>query len=304
MLALCVLLAISDLPFEEEGSPSPGNENQPQPTPTPEIVPLKNLIGPVEIAALLIGLVYAIFFVLGGRNMSRELKNAEKGVEKLRDYFYVVPSRFIPVTRHEYHIWVTGRRGYLGGFVTISFSKRSDILGWLWDLLRGRRTRVVFEFVCEPERQLAAIFSLRKELLSSQKTYKLEQSVIEGIDLALWTDFGVSKTPFVDAAVNYVKNHPGRLISVDLNDCNRFDTSVAGRFVARIEFEANKGLGVFFDDETVDFVMDIADRFNKLELTDSQYDDNVRARTAMMMEGTGLDAEALTKKALKKKKKQ
>ena len=277
LIALCA--AEIDLPFDD-GQSQPVVEEKPA-EPTHTIIPLNQMIGPIEYGALAVAIVYIVFFIVGGRTMARELKRAEKGVEKLRKYFYVVPSRFLGVTRHDYHAYVTGRRGYLGGFVTIHFTKRSDVLGFIYDTILGRRTRVVFEFVCEPERQLPAIFSLRKRILYGHTSYNLKERKIDELGLTLWTDFGAARTPFVEAACEYAKKRPGRLVSIDLNDCNRFETCVAGRFVARVELNVDCSFETFFDDETVEFVMDVADRFNKLELSDKRYDKNVRERTCM-----------------------
>ena len=277
LIALCA--AEIDLPFDD-GQSQPVVEEKPA-EPTHTIIPLNQMIGPIEYGALAVAIVYIVFCIVGGRTMARELKRAEKGVEKLRKYFYVVPSRFLGVTRHDYHAYVTGRRGYLGGFVTIHFTKRSDVLGFIYDTILGRRTRVVFEFVCEPERQLPAIFSLRKRILYGHTSYNLKERKIDELGLTLWTDFGAARTPFVEAACEYAKKRPGRLVSIDLNDCNRFETCVAGRFVARVELNVDCSFETFFDDETVEFVMDVADRFNKLELSDKRYDKNVRERTCM-----------------------
>ena len=301
VILFLVSVKCQDLPFEDDESREETSDEGHELPITRRIVPYSEMIGITEYCVVGVALFYIVFYIWGGKNMQRELRDGSKALERLRKYFYVVPSRFLRVARHEHRLYVTGRRGYLGGFVTVYFSKRSDILGWLLDKMMGRKTHVVFEFVCEPQNQLAAIFSLRKKILPYQKGYNMKERKIEEVRLSLWTDFGQARQPFVEAIIVYAKKRPGQLASVDLNDVNRFETNVAGRFVARFEFVVNSSLFEFFDDETIDFVMDIADKYNKLALPQKSYEKIVRQRAAMMVSGTDFDSKTVLDKLSRKK---
>jgi hypothetical protein len=94
----------------------------------------------------------------------------------------------------------------------------------------------------------------------------------------LFTDFGASRHPFVDKVVEFNSKRPGAIVGIDLCDTNRFPTRTAGRFVARFEFAVRGDVGRFVNDELVDFVMDVADSFCKLQLTEHAFEKNARRR--------------------------
>ena len=113
--------------------------------------------------------------------------------------------------------------------------------------------------------------------------------------MKLYTDFGASRHEFIEKIVSFYSKRPGSIIAIDMSDVNRFETSMAGRFVARFEFAAD-GPDAFLDDGTIDFVMSMADAFNKLRLPDKTSDKNVRRRANVIVDGTGLSAEDMLNK--------
>lgn len=283
LLALAVIAKCNaDLPFDDDAFETPPTTPTPIPAAEPTMLPISEVIGITEYCVIAILILYAIIFVVGRASMKKSLLKLSKSMEHFRNYFYVVPTRMQRITRHDFHSYITGRRGYLGGFITVSFSKRSDILGWIFDKITGRKTRIAFEFICEPETQSPAIFSLRHSLLKYQKEYQLQERKIDELGLTLYTDFGDAEKPFIDAILEYEKIRPKRIVSIDLNDCNRFETNVAGRFVARIEMEVSGRIEEFVDHQTIDFVMNICDNFNKLHLSDHTLDANVRQRATFI----------------------
>jgi hypothetical protein len=264
--------AFADAPDDVESSPSP----VPQP---PVIIPFEQFLGIKEIIAITILIISILFYIFGMRSIRRSVTSVtDSYTTPLRRYFYVVPDLFNPVSRYEYHSWITGRCGYIGGFVTIRFWRCCEPLAFLLDRLLRRQNKVIFELVCEPEMQTPAIFSLRERALPYVRDYKLKTRQIDGLPLKLFTDFGPSGAEFINSAIEFNRSRPGVIAGIDLSDTNRFETQAGGRFVARFEFNVRESIGSFVNDELVDFVMQMADSFCKLHLTDHTFEKNVKSR--------------------------
>jgi hypothetical protein len=280
MLVLVVLIALvqCELPFDDTPDtplPSPS----PSPTPEPQILPYSHFLGIREFVAASLLLLYIIFYIFGTRSVHQSVAALSSTcATPLRRYFCVVPDRLSRVSRHEYRSWITGRSGYHGGFVTFRLTRRSDPIGFIFDRILQKKTMLTFELVCEPANDVPAIFSLSNRPLDYVKEYKLKARKVEGLPLTLFTDFGASRHPFVDKVIAFNSKRPGAIVGIDLSDTNRFATRNAGRFVARFEFAVRGDLARFVDDEMVDCVMDVADSFCKLQLTEHAFEKNARRR--------------------------
>ena len=141
MIVLFTLAAAyQDLTYEEdvpdEQKPDIGKVESTAPAET-ELVPWTAVMGPVEYGAAFMLLLYVVVYFIGCFRIRKELERVLRALRSMRRYFYVVPSRFRGITRHEYQCYITGRRGYLGGLLTVQLSRRCDILGWLFDKIMG-----------------------------------------------------------------------------------------------------------------------------------------------------------------------
>ena len=165
----------NDLPYDDSSPKSDDDYKDsseeknitPTPEPTPEImIPLKDLIG---IRELIVGVIFALSFIIyfvGKNNINKTIASIEeKLVPAMRKYFLIVPDYFKNVSMHESLLYLTGRSGYMGGFVTVKLSRRIDIIGYLWDKIFGNKTTITFEFLCQPLNQSTAIYSVRKKLI-------------------------------------------------------------------------------------------------------------------------------------------
>jgi hypothetical protein len=231
----------------------------------------------------LLALLYVAFYLLGRMSMQAAIKRAGRAfATPMRKYFYVVPDILQQSTLHEFHCWVTGRKGYLGALVKAKFTMRSEPLGWLFDTIIGRGNRLVFEFVCEPEPEQIGVFSLRYNDLDYIKELKLPRENIPQMRLNLFTDFGDSKQDFLDEALAFNRKRPGVIWAIDLANTNGFDTKEGGRIVARFEFLFPHKFERFIDDELIDFVVGVADKYVSLRLPVDTLEDNVQRRAEML----------------------
>ncbi|OHT08280.1 hypothetical protein TRFO_04881 [Tritrichomonas foetus] len=265
-----------------------------KPKPTPEIqIPLMDIVGYREVVVGVIAVACIIIYNAGKNYISKKIATiGEKFAESMRRYFLIVPDSFKGVSKHEFLLYLTGRSGYKGGFVTICFSKRLDILGYLWDKIFGNKTKITFEFICEPLMQSTAIYSLGKSLLREYKPYNLKETQIPELGLSVFTDFGKSSEKFNDYVREYGKRHSNVIKQIDMNDMNRFETRVAGRFVARFSFDV-EDIENIVDDETIDFVVKMADAFVTLELDEEAYQNNIRVRALNVAKDVKVDPQMM-----------
>jgi hypothetical protein len=284
LFVACGLSEVSDLPFDDDPNSDPIPVPSPSPTPSPSpIRPFSQILGIPELFAAAILLSYLLFYFIGSHWIESAVRRASRSAAApLRKYFYVVPDLFQRITTHEFHSWVTGRKGYLGLFVRGKFTMKCDPIGWFFDKVIGRGNRLVFEFVCEPEPEQCGVFSLRYNALDYVKELKMAKVGVSEMGLNLFTDFGDAKEVFLNAIIGFHRRRPGVIWSVDLANTNRFETSVGGRIVARLEFTFREKFEDFVNEELIDFVMGIADQYVSLRLPEGVIEANVRHRAEVL----------------------
>lgn len=272
--------------YDDPLTPTPA----PTPTPTPEIyIPLKDILGLREVIVASIILLSLLIYIIGKNNINKTMKQVQKKfATELRKYFLIVPDTFKKVSKHEFLLYLTGRSGYMGGFVTIQLSKRLDILGFLWDKIMHNDTTITYEFLCEPINQSTGIYSARPKLLKEYSPYDLAETPLPEMKLSIFSDFGSSGDKFTEMIKQYGVNHTNQILEIDMNDMNRFETRIAGRFVARFKFNV-KDIDNIVDNQTIDFMMKMADSFITLELSEEAYQHNIRVRAVNISKGTGID---------------
>lgn len=306
MIFLIFLLSFirceGDLPYDDS---SPKNDDEytnseeennitPTPEPTPEIlIPLKDLIGIREIIVGVILVISIIIYLRGRSNIQKAIASIEeKLAPAMRKYFIIVPDFFKNVSMHESLLYLTGRSGYMGGFVTVKLSKRLDVIGYLWDKIFGNKTTITFEFICQPLNQSTAIYSVRKKLLNEYKPYNLKETPLPELGLTVFTDFGKYGDKLTEMVKNYGNKHSNLISEIDMNDMNRFETRIAGRFVARFNFIVNDIKNIV-DEETIDFMMKMADSFITLELDEEAYQYNIRQRALYLSKDMNVDPQTM-----------
>ncbi|KAK8892125.1 hypothetical protein M9Y10_029348 [Tritrichomonas musculus] len=300
-----------DLPYDDSApkidedyteSNEENNNITPTPEPTPEItIPLKDLLGTREIIVGVIFFLCIIFYFKGKSNIQKSINSIEeKLAPAMRKYFLIVPDCLKSVSIHEHLLYLTGRSGYMGGFVTVKLSKRIDFIGYLWDKLFGNKTTITFEFLCSPLTQSTAIYSVRKKILHDYKPYDLKETPIPELGLTVFTDFGIAANKLTELVKNYGNKHSNLISEIDMNDMNRFETRIAGRFVARFNFIVTD-LNNIIDEETIDFMMKMADSFITLELDEEAYQRNIRVRALNASKGTDIDPQTMADSLYKNK---
>lgn len=314
MIFLIFLLSFirceGDLPYDDSSPKSDddyterteGNDITPTPEPTPEImIPLKDLIGLRELIVGVIFILSVIIYFSGKSNINKTIASIEeKLAPAMRKYFLIVPDYFKNVSLHEHLLYLTGRSGYMGGFVTIKLSKRVDIIGYLWDKIFGNKTTITFEFICQPLNQSTAIFSVRKKLLREYKPYNLRETPIPEMGLTVFTDFGKLGVKLTEMVKDYGNKHSNLISEIDMNDMNRFETRIAGRFVARFNFVVTDIKNIV-DEETIDFMMKMADSFITLELDEEAYQYNIKQRALYLSKDMKVDPQTMADSLLENK---
>ena len=256
-------------------------------------VPWNEIFGISEIFAIILFTVTFLFYIIGQRNIQRNIQNIqERFAPLMRKYFLVVPDYFGRLSNHEFVLYLTGRTGYTGGFVNIKFSKRSDLLGFLWDKLWGTKTTISFELLCTPYNQSTAIYSLGKKLRKEYEPFELKEIKIPEVGLTAFTDFGSSRERFNQIVREYGKKNTNVIKEIDMSDMNRFQTRMGARFVARFCFDV-LNINNIINEETINFVIKMADEFNELELDTNAYQNNIRIRALIAAKDTKQDPQTM-----------
>lgn len=277
------------LPFEESNKTA-----TPMPTPQKEIVvPLREIICIREYIVLFLLLLYIVVYFAGVHSVTKrkdQISSTFKSI--MRKFFLIVPDSFYKSKKNVLHTYITGRTYYTGAIVKVEFPKCFDIFTIIWNKIFGKKTTITFELLCEPLMKNTAIFSYRNKLLKQYAEYSLDEEKMEDSCNFVFTDFGSSKSIFINLIKEYEKKYPKSILSIDLNDMNRFETAEAGRFVARIKLNISKIDDI--NEEMFDFVMKIGDEFNMLQLDQDAYSHNIHVRESLATKG--IDPKLLKKK--------
>ena len=268
-------LADDSLPFDDDDSgrkytfDDDGDEVAPEKTPKPiptakyPMQPITAVLRLREAVFGIIFVVYAVWFVVGWRDISRVARKAGSTVqESLKRYYAAVPTKFVSFGMHRMDAFATGRVCHKGVLTSVRLTKRSDPLGFLFDLVRGKKSVLVFEFIVETKQNVSLMLHVGRRQPGFVEKLKLEQYNMSETELKCYTDLGESRHIFSSHIDSFIERHPKMVRLVEISDANRFDLMREEKHVVRIELEFTRNLeDTVFSDEVVDWAVQLADKF-------------------------------------------
>lgn len=279
----------SSLPFGDELEMA---FDEPTETPTPkprstlmtrEPIPLKKIVCLREFIILVLAIIYLIFFFIG-RSYIRLRASVffSKLIPLLRDeYFAIVPDEPLPISYHEYRLYITGRTFYQGAFLKAVFPSSCDPLGFLYSIVTGRSVQLTIEFILEPKKDKYAYFRVTKELYNfatrlKDHVYRDEKCIPKYI---VFHDYDrENKNAVSEYIAKYVTRYPKKLVEIDLSDLNYFITRKESRYVGRFIFNIRDPIKDL-DNELVKFMVYLCDYFIEMNVDDKINERNRKSRT-------------------------
>lgn len=250
--------------FDEDGDEIPSAET-PKPMPTAKYPPqpISAIIRIREVIVFVILLVYITWFILGWRDIARvRAKCVETIQEELKRYYAAVPTRLASFGRHRMDAFATGRVCHKGVLTSVRLSKRSDPLGFLFDLIRGKKSLLVFEFIVETKQNMSLMFHVGRRKPRFAETLKLEEFNMSEQELKCYTDLGESRHIFASHVDSFLERHPKMVRLIEISDANRLDLMREEKHVVRIELEfSSRTEDSVFNREVVDWAVLLADKF-------------------------------------------
>jgi len=268
---------------EEEEIVKEEKEVKPTPTPPPRVkIPLKKLFKVQDFACIALLVLFVVFYIFGRISNS---KQAQKIIETisphLSKYFAVSKAQVKKLTDHDFQAYVTGRKGYYGCLIRISFACDSDPIGLIYSMFKGQSSQISFEFVIRP-RDTNGILLVQKEKPEwVDKLHLKTRSVVQGY--SCFNDFGQSKEPFITKIEEFLNANPNSIQLINLTDQNPFCTRDSSPNCAKITFKFSNNLPEFMiNGEMVSFAIDIADMYATLRLEPDVQNRNKNLRISII----------------------
>lgn len=269
-LAACDDLGVN-LPFDDdESGPKYGFDfdevretAKPKTTPKFPIPTVISIIRTREIICCLGVAVYIIWFVFGLHSINKIKAKVVATIQnRLKDYFAAVPMKLTKSDLHRMNAFSTGRICYKGVLVSVIPSRRCDPLGYLFDLIRGNKSTLIFEFLVETKQNVSVMFHVSKRKPGFTDTLQLEEFTMSDARVKCFTDLEDRRHDFASPVNGFIETHPNALKLVEISDANRFDLYRDGKNVVRIELEfTNKSMDSILCADVVDWAVLLADKY-------------------------------------------
>ncbi|OHS94886.1 hypothetical protein TRFO_10825 [Tritrichomonas foetus] len=307
LFAIAVRCDETDLPFDndddeildhEQDKPDQQDEDQdiaddekdiqPTPTPQPERVriPISQLFGKLEFGVVILLVVYVAFYISGQKILKTKTQAIYEIFSPLiRKYFAVMPRDFTIMSNNEVAIYFSGRTGYIGGICTIKYKRCCDILGILYSIFMGEHQTITFDILLEPKYQPSGIFTISKDKPYFADDFKLKQKNLPN-KLQCFHDLGKESHQFLEIITPFIKKHKNSVELIEISDNNRFEYENNGKFVVHMEFRIVGSEADFINEELIDFVMKVSDKFDTVQFPFEIQSANQRLREKLIKERT------------------
>lgn len=262
-------------------------KSTPTPTPPPVRIPIKDLVGKREIfigCAIVFQVIYLIF---ARRYISKKIELAYEAFSPIiRTYFAVMPRNFSEKNYHEYVIYFSGRTGYIGGVCELHFRRCCDVLGTLFGFLSGDHNVIKFDMLLDPKYKPSGVMTIAKEIpLEFPPEFKLKEIPLSH-RLKCFTDFGKERHGYLELINAYISKS-NTLELLELTNGNRFDYIENSDYVAHFEFKVIGEWNQFINEELIQFVMQLSDKFTAAQFPYEIQAANERIRDKILKEKNG-----------------
>lgn len=258
-----------------------------EPTPKPVKIPIKDLVGKKEIIVAC-GIVFSVtYLIIARRYISKKIDVAYGAFSPLiREYFAVMPRNFSEKNYHEHVIYFSGRTGYIGGVCELHFRRCCDVLGTLFGLLTGDHNTIKFDMLLDPKYKPSGVMTIAKEKpLDFPDEFKLKEIPLSR-RLKCFTDFGKERHGYLDLINAYISKS-NTLEMLELTNGNRFDYVENSDWVAHFEFKVIGEWDQFINEELLQFVMQLSDKFTAAQFPFEIQSANERLRDKILKEKNG-----------------
>ena len=256
---MLLLILLKDLPFEDgdfvDNIDQDVNNNTyvNNETPLQRVIRLSNS---VELFALLMFLLYLIFYINGHLKIKKNMKKFSINFLKpLSNYIYYVPMHLSKRYNSVYRGYISGRTFYKGGLVTVCYPKILDPLGYVFDKLFRRKLQFYVEIIIDPKDSVCGTFIVTK---FEEKQNDLEQIKLNN-EYYCFTNLETASLNMIEIVNKFTDKYPNAIKYIEINDRCRFELINCGTHVSRIDFSVNA-----LDDVNEDFskfVIDITDSY-------------------------------------------
>ena len=257
----------------------------PTPTPTPNIkIPLKDLLSYRE---LIVGggvLIYILFFFIGKLSIDKSKKYlSDNFLSFLRNYFAIVPQYLTKQYLHRYGSYFTGRSGYQGGVISIIFPSQCDPIGKTISILKNSFPTLTIEFILTPPKPISGFLKISNSKPNNFEELKLKQFNLPD-KLSCFTDIGEYRSEFLEIVSEFIEKNPKTIESIEFSDINTYETREESKYVARFEFSLRYGMEGFINEQLVNFIMNLTDKFVTLKLSKDIIEKNISIRNKIINE--------------------
>jgi len=282
-MILCVLLvlALSDdteLPFADdetqENENLVENEKISKPFKVESYITKESLqnmwksFGLLELIVAIIFSIYLLIYFWSSMFSRRMFKRIHDSFQMtLGNYFSYVPSKFRAHSRHNHEIYVTGRTSYQGGQIKLSFTKRSDIIGILYDWITKSKNRLSTEFSFRTTLDHSGLIYIAKEEPSFAAILELKQIPFDHPTLKCYTDLGESGEVVSKIVEKYLSQCSADFSVIEIGSTDRFGIKKSSLMVSRFEIELPFNPSNVIDSNLADLFVQASDAFISLEIS-------------------------------------
>lgn len=221
-------------------------------------LPLSQLIGVREYIFAGIALIYLLFYIFGKVSIEYQQKIIRNLFRLQLSYdFAFIQSKFMKRSNHHYEFYITGRSGYIGGIVSIAFSKRCDPIGWLIDTILRKKNNLNIDLVYAPPENLHGFIRFSSQ--PSHSNYSIGIKEFENAGIHCYSDLEDSTAPFIELVQSYLQKHKDTVKLIEISDMYQGDLVETGTTGARFEFEFNRASQI--DEDVAKFVVALSDAF-------------------------------------------
>ncbi|KAH0796549.1 uncharacterized protein GO595_010442 [Histomonas meleagridis] len=278
-----------ELPFDDQEPENTTQEGDPNEVP-PKIkrfnyLPISTIFKIREIIMIIIVLIFISFYIYGRKSIQNIQKRAlETIISSFKEYYAVIPQRFVSYSNHRFDAYVTGRTSHLGCLITFNITKRCDPIGFVYDKLLKRNSTVSFEFLISPNQKVPLLLHISSKSPKFAECLKLKRYDMINTNLICLYDLPESLDEFLPMIEEFIKTRPNVLRLVEISDANRFDLKNECRFVVKLEFNIDKNEEIVFSDEIIKFGVSLADKLVLFEVPQEALSKMENMRKEIVME--------------------